>query len=91
MLQLRNDLENLRQQHSAVSQRLVDDRAEIRQLTAQRSQLSHFVSLAKEEQHRGALQLETTRRELDVLREERSVLIKTTAEKRAVFEDLREV
>lgn len=90
-MQLRNDIATLQAQHAAVVQRLADDRSEVRQLAAERSTLEHSVGLAKEQQQRWTLQLETTRRELEVYREERKLVVQTTAENRAKFEGLREV
>ena len=90
-LQLRNDIATLKAQHTTVVQRLADDRSEVRQLAAERSTLEHIVGLAKEQQQRWTLQLETTRRELEVFQEERNIVVKTTAENRAKFEGLRQV
>ena len=62
---------------------------QVRQLAGQKSHLAHSVSLAREEQQRTSLQLETTRGELQVLRGEAQALVGTTAEKRAQFQALR--
>jgi hypothetical protein len=72
---LRHDAATLSNQHAQVSQRLADDRAEVRQLAAERSHLNHQVALAREELQRNALQVDTSRREVDHLRQEYQVCL----------------